>query len=141
MKNNRLILLLGSNLGNPEANIYQALSKLEEIFGIPIAVTNILKNQAVEFKSENIFCNIASAYSVRISPMKALKAVKNIEIEMGRLKDSRFGGYSDRLIDIDIVSFNDLKFTSNRLDLPHMKHFRERDFSRSLLNELSTLLP
>jgi 2-amino-4-hydroxy-6-hydroxymethyldihydropteridine diphosphokinase len=55
---------------------------------------------------------------------------------MGRTKDSSAsGGYSDRIIDIDIIKYNDLKFRSEKLEIPHQKHLYEREFSKILLKD------
>ena len=58
---------------------------------------------------------------------------------MGRTADSAVTkGYTDRIIDIDIVLFNDLKFESTRLQIPHLKHLYQREFSRTLLESIKT---
>jgi 2-amino-4-hydroxy-6-hydroxymethyldihydropteridine diphosphokinase len=55
---------------------------------------------------------------------------------MGRVNDSKIsGGYADRIIDIDIIKYNELKFTSERLEIPHKKHLFEREFSKILLKD------
>ena len=67
-----------------------------------------------------------------------MKAVKRIEEEMGRLSDSfAIGEVVDRLIDIDIVTYDNINFESNKLILPHKKHLFERDFSKVLLQSLN----
>ena len=53
---------------------------------------------------------------------------------MGRTEDSLITReYVDRVIDIDIVYFGDLKFSSKRLNIPHQKHLLDREFSKKLL--------
>jgi len=55
---------------------------------------------------------------------------------MGRVNDSAIsGGYTDRIIDIDIIKYDELKFTSERLEIPHKKHLFEREFSKILLKD------
>ncbi|MFP7656028.1 2-amino-4-hydroxy-6-hydroxymethyldihydropteridine diphosphokinase [Chryseobacterium proteolyticum] len=72
-----------------------------------------------------------------LSPIQLLDFVKSIEFEMGRTSDSKSsGGYKDRIIDIDIVKYDELKFISERLEIPHTKHLYEREFSRVLLNDV-----
>ena len=90
----------------------------------------------VEFVSSNIFCNIAAIIFTPHSPIQLLDCIKNIEVEMGRINDSKVsGGYTDRIIDIDIIKYNELNFISERLVIPHKKHLFERDFSRVLLEK------
>lgn len=55
---------------------------------------------------------------------------------MGRLTDSTISKvYTDRIIDIDIVKYDELKFVSERLEIPHNKHLFEREFSKILLKD------
>ena len=134
-----VVLLLGSNLGNPENNILLALSELENRVGKIIKKTKISKTLPVEFDSKNIFCNTAIDVQTIYSPIKLLDEIKKIESEMGRIHDSKFfGEYRDRIIDIDIVSYEGLIFSCDRLEIPHHKHLYDRDFSRKLLEELAS---
>ncbi|SEV91413.1 2-amino-4-hydroxy-6-hydroxymethyldihydropteridinediphosphokinase [Chryseobacterium wanjuense] len=138
MSQHKVILLLGSNLGEQKKNIETALEKLKE-GGIEILkISEFLTSEPVEFASSNIFCNIATIIFTHLSPIQLLDFVKSIEFEMGRINDSKAtGGYTDRVIDIDIVKYNDLKFISERLEIPHKKHLFEREFSKVLLKNLS----
>ena len=134
-----VVLLLVSNLGNSENNILLALSELENRVGKIIKKTKISKTLPVEFDSKNIFCNTAIDVQTIYSPIKLLDEIKKIESEMGRIHDSKFfGEYRDRIIDIDIVSYEGLIFSCDRLEIPHHKHLYDRDFSRKLLDELAS---
>ncbi|AQX03957.1 2-amino-4-hydroxy-6-hydroxymethyldihydropteridine diphosphokinase [Elizabethkingia meningoseptica] len=137
MSSNNVILLLGSNINFPEKNIDQAMLLIESRLGSIVAKSSKLMNNPVEFDSPNIFCNIAVLINTQLSPVQLLKDIKNIEHEMGRKEDSfAKGGYEDRIIDIDIVTFGNIQFYSNKLTVPHYKHVYERDFSQQLLAEL-----
>lgn len=130
----RVVLLLGTNLGNLENNIEIAINQIEKRLGNIEKKSKIIYSEPVEFVSSNIFCNIALSILVQISPIELLKELKNIENEMGRVEDSVIsGGYRDRIIDIDIVSYGNLKFESKKLKIPHYKHLYERAFSKILL--------
>lgn len=136
MSQNKVVLLLGSNLGDQKKNLEHALQKISEGGNEISQTSEFLITEPVEFVSSNIFCNIASIIFTRLSPIQLLDFVKGIEVEMGRINDSTSsGGYSDRIIDIDIIKYNDLKFRSERLELPHQKHLFERDFSKILLKD------
>lgn len=131
-------LLLGSNLGDPEKNIRAAIQIIENEIGSVQKMTKILKTEAVEFVSNNIFCNIAIVIKTQFSPIKLLNLIKNIERNMGRTDDTMISkAYSDRIIDIDIVLFGNVLFECKRLQIPHYKHVYRRDFSRKLLEMLS----
>ncbi|WP_346729983.1 2-amino-4-hydroxy-6-hydroxymethyldihydropteridine diphosphokinase [Chryseobacterium capnotolerans] len=114
----------------------QALQKIKEAGNQISQVSEFLMSDPVEFVSSNIFCNIAAIIFTHLSPIQLLDCIKNIEAEMGRINDSKVsGGYTDRIIDIDIITYNELNFISERLEIPHKKHLFERDFSRILLKD------
>lgn len=136
MSQHTVVLLLGSNLGDQKKNLETAIKKLEEGGNEILKISEFLTSEPVEFASSNIFCNIALIIFTDLSPIRLLDQIKSIEMEMGRVNDSKVsGGYTDRVIDIDIVTFNGLKFSSERLEIPHQKHLFEREFSRILLKD------
>lgn len=135
----KVVLLLGSNIGDAKEHILIAISKLEKM-GRVIKRSGILKTFPVEFDSLNIFCNIAVIFETEYSPIKLLNAIKSIEKEMGRERDSSvYGGYRDRIIDIDIVMYDDIIYSCERLNIPHHRHLILREFSRKLLKEIDCL--
>ncbi|AZA80596.1 2-amino-4-hydroxy-6-hydroxymethyldihydropteridine diphosphokinase [Chryseobacterium lactis] len=136
MSQQRVVLLLGSNLGEQKKNIELALQKIENAGNNISQISEFLISDPVEFVSSNIFCNIATVIFTHLSPIQLLDCIKSIEVEMGRINDSIVsGGYTDRIIDIDIIKYNELNFVSERLEIPHKKHLFERDFSRILLKD------
>ncbi|WP_419488071.1 2-amino-4-hydroxy-6-hydroxymethyldihydropteridine diphosphokinase [Chryseobacterium bernardetii] len=136
MSQQKVVLLLGSNLGEQKKNIELALQKISEAGNNISQVSEFLMSDPVEFVSSNIFCNIAAIIFTHLSPIQLLDCIKNIEVEMGRINDSKVSGsYTDRIIDIDIIKYNELNFKSERLKIPHKKHLFERDFSRVLLKD------
>lgn len=135
MSFNNVILLLGSNINNPEANIQKALIILEKRVGAILRKSELIRTEPVGFVSSNIFCNIAIQIKTQYSPIELLNALKITEQEMGRLQDSSyFGTYQDRIIDIDIVLYNNVRFISGRLVIPHYKNLYERDFAKKIIN-------
>ncbi|MBV8327864.1 2-amino-4-hydroxy-6-hydroxymethyldihydropteridine diphosphokinase [Chryseobacterium sp.] len=136
MSKHKVILLLGSNLGDQKKNLELALQKISDSGNEISQMSEFLMSDPVEFVSSNIFCNIAVVIFTHLSPIQLLEFIKKIEVDMGRINDSKVsGGYSDRLIDIDIITYNELNFRSERLEIPHNKHLFERDFSRILLKD------
>ena len=136
MSQQKVVLLLGSNLGDQKKNIELALQKISDAGNQISQTSEFLMSDPVEFASSNIFCNIATIIFTHLSPIQLLDCIKNIEVEMGRINDSKVsGGYTDRVIDIDIIKYNELNFKSERLEIPHNKHLFERDFSRILLRD------
>ena len=130
-------LLLGSNLGEPKLNIENALQLIANDVGTIYERSGILQSKPVEFASNNIFCNIAVLIKTGFSPIKVLKLIKQIEQNMGRTEDSSVTNtYADRVIDIDIVRFDQITFENKSLRIPHIKHVYEREFSKLLLQSL-----
>lgn len=130
------VLLLGSNLGNRKKNLAEAVDLLEQNKIRILESTEVIQTQPVEFVSDNYFCNFAAVVETNLSPLQMLKTVKKIEVLMGRLRDSReFGKITDRIIDIDIVRYDNISFYSKDLALPHQGHLN-RDFSLELLARL-----
>lgn len=133
----KVILLLGSNIGDTKKNINDAIVHLQESVGEITARSKILHTHPVEFVSCNIFCNIALSINTLFSPIKLLQKIKEIEKIMGRERDSGFyKEYRDRIIDIDIVRYGNITYLNKKLNIPHKKHLEERTFSKELLENL-----
>ena len=69
-----------------------------------------------------------------LSPLKLLEVLKNIERKMGR-KVASLNGYNDRLIDLDILLYNDLRMKENNLTIPHAE-IVNRKFTIVILKDL-----
>ncbi len=137
MSYNDVILLLGSNINNPENNVKEALLEIEKKVGAIIAKSRKISTKPVEFDSFNIFCNIAIRIKTQFSPFRLLEEIKTIERSMGRLQDSSdLGVYNDRIIDIDIILYNNIRFISRKLVIPHAKNLYERDFAMEIIKQL-----
>lgn len=138
MSQHEVVLLLGSNLGDKKKNILAATSHLENKVGKLLIKSEFLESEPVEFASFNNFYNFALILKTQLSPIKLLETIKKIERDLGRDKDSKsLGGFSDRIIDIDIVRYSGLKFKSGTLEIPHLKHLNEREFSKKILENLN----
>lgn len=132
-----VVLLLGSNLNNPQKNIRTALENIEKKIGAIIVKSELIITEPVGFESSKNFCNIAIKIKTQFSPINLLNELKNIEKIMGRTKDSsHFQTYQDRIIDIDIILYNNIKFISKKLLIPHQKNLFERDFAKELIYQV-----
>lgn len=137
MSQHLVVLLLGSNKGNKKKNIEEAIEELKKNTGTVIKTGKVVETKPVEFVSSENFLNIALILETKHSPVNLLDKIKKIEQKFGRNSDSKvLGGYQDRIIDIDIVTYDTLIFESERLSIPHKKHLFERDFSKAILNDL-----
>ncbi len=134
MSHNQVVLLLGANLEDKNLNIKTAQELISKRIGKIIKNSEIIETEPVGFESNNNFLNQALFIQTEFSPVSVLNAVKSIEKEMGRVytKPKSAALYEDRIIDIDILIFNNLIFESNRLMLPHHQ-IRSRNFVKTLL--------
>ena len=111
-------LALGTNIGNKRRNMITAAALLAERVGDVLALSGFYETEPWGFQSENTFQNAALQLETALSPLELLKATQEIEIEMGRTQKSN-GAYHDRIIDIDILLYDDLVLQTPELTLPH----------------------
>jgi 2-amino-4-hydroxy-6-hydroxymethyldihydropteridine diphosphokinase len=109
---------LGTNLGEKKKNITTATGLLAERVGTILALSPLYETQAWGFASENAFLNAALAIQTPLSPFRLLDIIEQIEREMGRTTKT-CGLYQDRVIDIDILLYEDIILNTSRLTLPH----------------------
>lgn len=129
-------LALGTNLGNKEENIFQALKLINERVGMVIIHSALYRTEPVGFDSENEFINAACLVMTSMEPLELLKATQAIELELGRENKSVDKQYTDRIIDIDILLYDRLVFDDALLQLPH-PHMHERAFVLTPLAEIA----
>lgn len=130
-----LYLALGSNLGNKEANILRAEDLIESAIGHVAARSTMLVTEPWGFSSANNFVNAAVRVDTFLSPRAALERTQRIERLMGRAVKSTDGRYHDRIIDIDILMYDDVQVNESDLRIPHPLMF-ERDFVMTPLREV-----
>ena len=128
-------LSLGSNLGNKKTNLEKAISLISTKVGKIIFVSSFYQSASWGFESENDFLNAVILIETQFSPFELLKKTQEIEKKMGR-KTKTAEKYSDRIIDIDILFYDDLIIDTPELKIPHPL-WQERDFVRIPLLEIS----
>ncbi|WP_165040990.1 2-amino-4-hydroxy-6-hydroxymethyldihydropteridine diphosphokinase [Dysgonomonas sp. ZJ709] len=126
---------LGTNLGNKTENLNQALINIEERIGKIIASSAFYATKPVGFDSENEFLNAACHVQTKLSPLEILQITQAIEKDLGRNSKSKDKIYSDRLIDIDILLYDDVIIEEPNFVLPH-PHLHERMFVLQPLAEI-----
>lgn len=95
-----------------------AAALLAERVGDVLALSGFYETEPWGFQSENTFLNAALQLETSLSPLGLLEATQQIEVEMGRTQKSN-GTYHDRIIDIDILLYDDLILQTPELTLPH----------------------
>ncbi|MRI62426.1 2-amino-4-hydroxy-6-hydroxymethyldihydropteridine diphosphokinase [Ornithobacterium rhinotracheale] len=133
MTKSKVVLLLGTNLGNRAENLKQAKIHLSEIGEIE-SETPIMETEPVGFTADQDFLNQILLFRTDFSPIKLLVAIKEVEKSMGRIYTQPREGekYVSRIIDIDILFYEKLIFSSKVLNIPHHQ-VKSRDFVRELL--------
>ena len=112
-------LSLGTNLGNKEENLRTAMTLIEEQVGTITSQSALYASAPWGFDSENTFLNNAIAVETSLTPEELLSITQRIEHTLGRTHKSVNGQYSDRLIDIDILLYDDVVMHTPSLTLPH----------------------
>src|SRR5262245_52834992 len=106
---------LGSNLGDRDAHLRRAISRLTELLYIA-RVSSVYETEPLLVKDQPLFHNLACAGNTTLDPFSLLHALKRIESDLGRVPGQRYG---PRVIDIDILLLDDLVLTSPELTIPH----------------------
>lgn len=134
---NSVFLGLGTNLGDKKKNIELAFDKIEEQIGNITSISALYLSKPQGFDSENLFVNCAIHIQTPLKPTEVLSETQSIEKDMGRKDKSEDIGYADRIIDIDILFYNNLIINnSSTLIIPH-PHIQERDFVLKPLSEIA----
>ena len=112
-------LSLGTNLGNKEENLRTAMTLIEEQVGTITSQSALYASAPWGFDSENTFLNNAISVETSLTPEELLSTTQRIEHTLGRTHKSVDGQYSDRLIDIEILLYDDVVMHTPSLTLPH----------------------
>jgi 2-amino-4-hydroxy-6-hydroxymethyldihydropteridine diphosphokinase len=123
---------LGSNLGNRARNIYAALRRLRSHVRLD-QISSLYETEPVGLTDQPWFLNLVCAGVTELPAEDLLRAVKRIEGELGRRQGVRFG---PRLIDIDILLYDDQVLATEQLEIPHPR-LHKRGFVLVPLGELA----
>ncbi len=131
----KVFLSLGTNLGNRKDNIRKAIEKIGEQIGTVERQSALYETKPWGYSSPNDYINACVLVETILAPRQLLEATQQIEKEMGRTLKSVNGEYHDRIIDIDILMYDDLKVNEPDLVIPHPL-MQERDFVMVPLREI-----
>ena len=132
----QVYLGLGTNLGDKEANLKAAVEEIGKRVGEVTSLSAFHVSEPWGFTSDHTFLNAVCCVLTDFRPMEVLRLTQDIERSLGRLKKSVDGHYSDRLIDIDILLYDDLHLSSPELTIPHPLMW-QRDFVMIPLHEIA----
>ncbi|TDQ30305.1 2-amino-4-hydroxy-6-hydroxymethyldihydropteridine diphosphokinase [Tenacibaculum caenipelagi] len=125
---------IGTNQGDKLANIQQAINLIADKVGAVLKVASVYETASWGFDSNN-FYNTCIKVSTYLPPEQLIVRLLSIEKELGRTRKST-DGYSDRLIDLDILLFDDEIIFSKTLIIPHPRML-ERKFALVPLVEIA----
>lgn len=123
--NNQAFLSLGTNMGDRLANLQEALRLLRSHDAVTVAkLSSIYETEPVGYTEQPAFLNMAVQVSTSLSAQELLDLCLSIEQEIGRVREFRWG---PRIIDLDILLYNQENIVSEKLIIPHPR-IEERAF-------------
>ncbi len=135
MIDHQVYLGLGSNLGDKAWNLSEAIRLIGERVGQVLRQSSFIETEPWGFQSDNSFLNAVILCETNKTPREVLLLTQQIERDMGRRQKSVSVGYADRIIDIDILLYDDLTIDEPDLKIPHpLMH--QRDFVMRPLQEI-----
>ena len=135
MKIHNTYLLLGGNLGHRLNNLNKTLSLIEKYIGRIISRSSVYETAPWGFECAKMFLNQLVCVETRESPRELLSYILKIETMMGRKRKANQWG--DRIIDIDILFYDEVVLNEDDLKIPHT-HLHQRRFALVPLAEIST---
>lgn len=110
---------------------------MEKQIGTVVRRSAFYETEPWGFESSNRFINAAVCSTTSLSPRGVLEATQRIERDLGRMSKSANGQYHDRVIDIDILLYDDIRVDEPDLKIPHPLMY-EREFVMVPLKEIMT---
>lgn len=143
----QVYLGLGTNLGNRESNIREAIRLIGERVGQVVRQSSLIETEPWGFESQNRFLNGVVCCETEKTPREVLILTQQIERDLGKRKEhatqrSKWSNskssnckFFDRPIDIDILLYDDTTIDEPDLQIPHPL-MRQRDFVMKPLGEI-----
>lgn len=126
---------LGSNLGNRCSILEEAISNIDRRIGKVLRQSSFMETEPWGFDSPNKFLNACVCVQTTLFPRQVMKITQDIEKDMGRVHKTTNGKYTDRIIDIDILLYDNLQIDEPDLKIPHPL-MEEREFVMIPLREI-----
>lgn len=129
----RAYVALGSNLGDREENLRNALKHLQENGVEVVKCSTFIETEPYGVTDQPGFVNAVCRVETELAPLELLRLLLRIEQEMGRVRLRRWG---ERNIDLDLLLYEDAVLESEELTLPH-PDMHNRDFVLIPLTEIA----
>ena len=128
-----VVIALGSNLGNSLGYLKRAVQEMSSL-GAIVKIAPLYRSSAYGYHDQPDFLNTVIILKTELEPLELLTVLKQIELDMGRTENIRWG---PREIDLDIILYNQRQMTTDELTVPHAD-FHNRIF---VLLPLSDIAP
>ena len=121
---NKVVLLLGSNLGDGRLLFQKVISLIDEQLGELEMQSSLYQSPPWGFEHENDFINQVVVVNTEKDAEEVMQSCLKIEVNLGRKRTTQ--GYGARTIDIDVLFVNDEVIETESLVLPHPRmHLRK----------------
>ncbi len=125
---------IGSNFPSPDKNCVEAIVRISALRDVTIiAKSSLYKTEPLGHIDQDWFVNAAIKIETLLNPQELLSALLKIESEMGRIRKEKWG---PRLIDLDLLFYDDLILNQERMTLPHPE-IHKRKFVLAPMNEIA----
>jgi 2-amino-4-hydroxy-6-hydroxymethyldihydropteridine diphosphokinase len=132
---NTVYLSIGSNLGDRISNLQTAVIEIASQIGKIKEISSIYESEPIGFNSTELFLNACIQVESYKNAFQILELIQEIEIKAGRVK-SQNQEYISRVLDIDIVFYNQETIETQNLKVPH-PFFQERLFVLLPMHDLN----
>lgn len=127
-------ILLGGNLGNRQRMIGAAIGQIQTIIGAVLDRSSVYETEPWGFPDQPYFLNQLIMVHTELLPEPLLDHIQEIETQLGRVRNG--ASHGARLIDIDILFYDQQVFRSERLTIPHPQ-LHLRSFALTPMMELA----
>ena len=130
---NKVWIALGSNMGEGRKNLDLAIKMMNER-GVSVKkVSTYIETEPYGYTEQDNFVNAVCIAKTKLSPRELLEVLLKIELDMGRVRIIKWG---PRIIDLDILFYEDLIIDEEDLKVPHIE-IQKRSFVLEPVNEIS----
>jgi len=131
----KVYLLLGSNLGDREQLINDAIKQIALEIGEVFIKSSVYETAAWGNENQPSFLNIALGVTTKLAPVEVLSKALEIELQLGRVRHEKWGS---RLIDIDLIFYDDIVVNMGaELQIPHP----QMQYRKFVLEPLAQIAP
>lgn len=123
---------IGTNVGHREQNIENCTLLIKERIGNVKSVSSIYETEPWGVEGQDNYYNIVLEVETHLQPLCLLQSVQQIENDLGRIRIEKWGS---RIIDVDILFYDDYVFSMDNLIIPH-PYITTRNFVLQPLSEI-----